>query len=67
MNGEGMYLSVNQVSVLLGRTASAVRNLCMRRKIPYRKAGGRLVFLAHEIQSWVEQGPGLKLEDLKKQ
>ena len=64
MNGEGKYLNVNQVSVLLGRTASGIRNLCMRRKIPYRKAGGRLVFLTHEIQGWVEQGEGISLEEL---
>jgi hypothetical protein len=64
---ERQYLTVIQCAELIGRSPSALRNLCMRRKIPYRKAGGRLVFLAHEIQSWVEQGPGLKLEDLKKQ
>ena len=61
---ERQYLTIIQCAELIGRSPSAIRNLCLRRKIPYRKAGGRLVFLTHEIQSWVEQGEGISLEEL---
>ena len=40
----------------------AVRNLVMRRRIPFRKVGGRLVFIRREIRRWVESAPGIKLE-----
>ena len=61
---ERQYLTVIQCAELIGRSPSALRNLCMRRKIPFRKAGGRLIFLSQEIQSWVEQGEGISLEEL---
>jgi len=62
---ERKYLTADQCAVFLGRSPSAIRNLCMRRKIPYRKAGGRLVFLAHEIEGWIDQGEGISLEELR--
>ncbi len=49
------------------RTPGAVRNLVMRRKIPYRKCGGRLLFLKSEIMDWIENAPGLRLEDIVKE
>ena len=45
-------------------TPGAIRNLVMRRRIPFRKAGGRLVFIEHEIVQWVENSPGAKVEDV---
>ncbi len=49
----------------LGRSEGAVRNLVLRRAIPYRKVGGRLVFLKREIDDWIETAPGLRVEDVK--
>ncbi len=51
-------------SLLPWLTPGAIRNLVMRGKIPFRKVGGRLVFIKSEISEWVETSPGLKLEDL---
>jgi hypothetical protein len=62
---ERKFLTIIQCAELIGRSPSAIRNLCMRRKIPYRKAGGRLVFLVHEIEGWIEQGEGISLEELR--
>jgi predicted DNA-binding transcriptional regulator AlpA len=60
------YLNVNQCAEVLGRSESALRNLCSRRKIPHRKAGGRLIFIAHEIECWIERGEGVTLDELIK-
>ena len=60
------YLTTEQCAVLIGRTPGAVRNLVMRRKIPFRKNGGRLLYLRSEIEEWVEGSPGLSLSDLRK-
>lgn len=54
-----------ELAEFLGRSPGAVRNLVMRRAVPYRKLAGRLVFLKREILAWVEKAPGLKLEDLE--
>ena len=64
---ESQYLTINQCAELIGRSPSAIRNLSKRRKIPYRKAGGRLTFLAQEIQEWIDQGEGVSLTELKRQ
>jgi len=59
------YLYTKDCADFLGKTPGAIRNLVMRRLIPYRKPGGRLIFLRSEIEKWVEKAPGLKLENLE--
>lgn len=59
------YLTVNELSLLIGRTPGAIRNLVLRRRIPYRKPGGRLLFLAEEIFQWIDQAKGVRVEDLE--
>jgi len=58
------YLTVNDLSKIIGRSPAAVRNLVLRRRVPFRKPGGRLLFLPDEIERWVEESEGIKLEDL---
>ena len=58
-------MDTKQVGKYIRRSVGAVRNLCMRRQIPYRKVAGRLVFLRSEIDTWVKNAPGVRLEDLK--
>ena len=60
------YLNTDQTSNYIGRSPGAIRNLVMRRKIPYRKVAGRLVFLKDEIDKWLIQAPGVTFEDLQK-
>lgn len=46
-------------------TPAAVRNLVLRRKIPYRKPAGRLIFVRNEIREWIKLAPGLKLDEVE--
>jgi len=55
------YLNSQECGNFIKRTPGAVRNLVLRRAIPYRKAGGRLLFLRSEIEAWVENADGLRL------
>ena len=59
------YLSTKECAELIGRSSGAVRNLVLRRRIPFRKPGGRLLFLRAEIEKWIERSPGIKIEDLE--
>lgn len=60
------YLNTEQCSTLIGRSEGAIRNLVLRRAIPYRKPAGRLLFVESEIRAWVEGSGGLTLEELRK-
>lgn len=57
-------LTVSQLSPFINRSPEAIRNLVMRRRIPFRKAGGRLYFFEDEIEEWIEKSDGVRLEDL---
>ena len=46
-------------------TPAAVRNLVARRKIPFRKPGGRLIFIKSEIDGWIRDSSGVKLDQIK--
>ena len=59
------YLNTTECAELIGRSPGAVRNLVLRRLIPFRKPAGRLLFKRSEIESWIENAPGLKLDDLR--
>jgi hypothetical protein len=59
------FLSTEEVGALIGRSPGALRNLVLRRQIPFRKPGGRLMFLRREILEWIEGAPGLRIDDLK--
>ena len=61
------YLNVNQISNYLKRSTGAVRNLVMRRAIPYRKPAGRLLFDRDEIDLWIKKSEGISLEELRKE
>lgn len=56
--------NVDDVAAYLKRSPGAIRNLTLRRAIPYRKVAGRLVFIRDEIEKWIESAPGLRLKDL---
>ena len=59
-------MTVEETAEQLKRSPGAIRNLVLRRKIPYRKVGGRLVFLPEEIEVWVMSSPGKTLEEILK-
>jgi excisionase family DNA binding protein len=60
------YLSTEGLSPLIKRTKPAIRNLVMRRQIPFRKPGGRLLFIRSEIEEWIRDAEGVSYEEIKK-
>lgn len=59
------YLTTKECADLINRTSAAVRNLVLRRQIPFRKPSGRLLFLRSEIEKWIDDSPGVKIKDLE--
>ena len=59
------YLNTTECAKLISRTPGAVRNLVLRRAIPFRKPGGRLMFIRSEIQAWIEDADGLTFQAYK--
>ena len=58
------FLTTSEVAELIGRSPAAIRNLVMRRKIPFRKPGGRLLFVRSEVEAWVKDSPGVTLDEI---
>jgi len=59
-----MVLSVRQVATLLGCSEQAMDKLVYRRRLPYRKLGGRVIFLKRELEQFLEQLPGLGMGEI---
>lgn len=57
---------IKQTAAFLKGSEGAIRNKVLRRQIPFRKVGGRLMFIEHEIKAWAMNSPGVTLEELKK-
>jgi excisionase family DNA binding protein len=49
-------LTVQQVAEMLGLTVPTLYGFTQRNEIPFNKKGKRLIFLKHEILSWVKEG-----------
>jgi hypothetical protein len=61
------YLNAAEVAELYPfPSAGSVRTLASRRKIPFRKIGGRLIFLREEIDQLIENSAGLTLDEYQK-
>jgi hypothetical protein len=58
------YLSVKSLSQYIPKSPGAIRNLVLRRAIPFRKVGGRLIFKKHEIDQWIESSPGVSFKEI---
>jgi excisionase family DNA binding protein len=58
------YLTVEELSAYVKRSPGAIRNLVLRRKIPFRKPSGRLLFDRQEIDKWVQGSPGISLKEM---
>jgi hypothetical protein len=58
-----VFLSVDELQHYIKRSKGAIRNLVLRRAIPYRKPAGRLLFLKEEIDQWIAKAPGTTLDD----
>ena len=58
--------SIKETAEYLKRSEGSIRKLILRKAIPFRKPGGRIVFCEEEIKAWVNAAPGVKLSDLEK-
>lgn len=59
-------LNTTEAADFLRKSQAAIRNLVMRRMIPHRKCGGRLLFIKEELELWIRESPGVRIEDLEK-
>lgn len=59
------YLDVKGLAAYIHRSPGAIRNLVMRRAVPFRKPAGRLVFVREQIDQWIEASEGLSFQELK--
>ena len=58
----GMTKDVATLAKLLGTTEGKVRSAVGRGLLPYRRWGGRLVFLEDEVQEFLVRLPGVTVE-----
>jgi hypothetical protein len=58
-------LDTREASQFLKRSPAAVRNMVLRRIIPYRKVSGRLMFIQEELEEWIKRCPGVSIDDLE--
>jgi hypothetical protein len=63
---KGELLDVRSVAVLLGVTEKLIRSRVERRLIPFRRLGGRVVFLRDELSEFQQRLPGCGLDEALK-
>ena len=63
-NGE--LLDVRTAAALLGVTEKLIRSRVERRLIPFRRLGGRVVFLRDELTAYQQRLPGCGLDEALK-
>jgi len=61
-----LTLDVHQVAAFLGWTEKRVRGHIARQTLPYRKQGGRILFLRSELERFIDNLPGTTLETAMK-
>lgn len=68
--GDGLtveVLSTQEAAAFLRRSPASIRNMVLRRQIPYRKPGGRLIFVKEELVEWIRSSPGVSIEEVRKE
>ena len=61
----GTALDVRSAAALIGGSEKQTRALVERRLIPFRRLGGRIVFLRTELEQWLASLDGCTLEEAK--
>lgn len=62
---DGVCLDVRAGAMFLGGTEKQVRGLIARALIPYRRLGGRIIFLKPELEQWLSTLDGVTLDEAK--
>lgn len=60
---DGVCLDVRTGSAFLGWSEKQTRGLVARGLIPYRRLGGRIVFIKKELEQWVTGLEGVALDE----
>jgi hypothetical protein len=61
----GLALDVRGASALFGGSEKQLRGLVARRLIPFRRLGGRIIFLRAELEAWLLSLDGCGLVQAK--
>jgi hypothetical protein len=59
----GLALDVRGGAAFIGMSEKAIRGKVDRRLIPFRRLGGRIVFLRHELEAWLIALDGCPLDE----
>ena len=59
----GAKMDVASAAAFLGESEKAVRAQVARRLIPFRRCGGRIVFLRYELEAFLNALEGCPLEE----
>ncbi len=62
----GILMDVLGLASYLGTSEHCVRSRVRRREIPFRKLGGRIVFLKNEIDQFLAELPGTTIQEVLK-
>ena len=57
------FLDVSSTAEFFGMTEKGIRKRVERRMIPFRKWGGRIVFVKEELEKFVDSLPGCSLDE----
>jgi hypothetical protein len=56
--------TTKELASYIDKSSDAIRNMVLRRQVPFRKLNGRLIFFKTEIDMWAEKSPGVRAETL---
>jgi excisionase family DNA binding protein len=60
-----MILVVEDAARLLGNSEKSIRQCVARRTLPFRKLGGRVIFLKDELEAFLRDLPGCSLDEAR--
>lgn len=58
------YLDLPGLGEYIHRSPGAIRNLVLRRAIPFKKPAGRLLFIKQEIDQWINESAGISVKQI---
>jgi|JI10StandDraft_1071094.scaffolds.fasta_scaffold1763054_2 hypothetical protein len=59
----GAVMDVTAAAGFIGTTEKTIRGQVSRRLIPFRRLGGRIVFVRQEIEAWLASLEGCRLDE----
>jgi hypothetical protein len=62
---DGITLCVRSAAALIGCTEKTLRGHVARQLIPFRRLGGRIIFIRAELEGFLTTLPGVSLDEAK--